>query len=419
MSKKTFPIKCKGNTTLPLDVILEFQGKLKKITPTNLAKLKNNILKNGFIAPLFVWDDKGDYRLLDGHQRLAALISLRQEDYDIPMIPVDIIQAKDEADAKKMLLSITSQYGEFEAAELKEWLDQVDDETKEFLRIVDGEIKLGNEIEHLENEDDVPEVDEEKTIAQPGQIWKLGRHRLMCGDSIKIEDVNKLVGNEKIDLVFTDPPYGMKKEKEGVINDNQNNEDLLQFNKKWIDNAIIKLKENGSFYCWGTDEPLMDIYNEILKPLIKKQKATFRNLITWNKGSGQGQNSEDYRMYPIADEKCIFFMLGVQGFNNNADNYFDGWEPIRNYLLNSRLAMNWDIPTMKKIAGHSDIYRDHWTGKSQFNFPTKEVYTALQVEAKKQRTEKNIKNDAFSKEYDELKKDYDELKKEYDELKKE
>ena len=99
----------------------------------------------------------------------------------------------------------------------------------------------------------------------------------------------------------------------------------------------------------------MDIYSNILKPLIKTQKATFRNLITWNKGNGQGQLSEDFRMYPMADEKCLFVMCGIQGFNNNADNYFDGWEPIRDYLLKSRLEMGWSVPDMKKVVGHSSL----------------------------------------------------------------
>ena len=52
----------------------------------------------------------------------------------------------------------------------------------------------------------------------------------------------------------------------------------------------------------------MDIYSNILKPMIKEQKATFRNLITWDKGHGQGQTCEDFRSYPIADEKCLFVM---------------------------------------------------------------------------------------------------------------
>jgi DNA modification methylase len=130
-------------------------------------------------------------------------------------------------------------------------------------------------------------------------------------------------------------------------------------------------------------------------------------LITWDKGNGQGQNSENTRSYAIADEKCLFVMCGVQGFNNNADNYFEGWEPIRDYLLEQRLKAGWDIPTMKRIAGHSDLYRDHWTCKSQWNMPTKEVYLTFQ----KWCIENNVS--AFKKEYEELKKEYEELKKEY------
>ena len=66
--------------------------------------------------------------------------------------------------------------------------------------------------------------------------------------------------------------------------------------------------------------------------MIKSQKLTFRNLITWDKGMGQGQRSKDFRCYAPADEKCLFLMCGVQGFNNNADNYFEKWEPIRAYF---------------------------------------------------------------------------------------
>lgn len=67
------------------------------------------------------------------------------------------------------------------------------------------------------------------------------------------------------------------------MNDNLNFDDLLQFNHDWIALQFTVLKDNGSFYCWGIDEPLMDIYSNILKPYIKTQKATFRNLITWDK----------------------------------------------------------------------------------------------------------------------------------------
>ena len=266
-------------------------------------------------------------------------------------------------------------------------------------------------------EDEAPEVDEEnEPITKLGDIWQLGRHKLICGDSTDKATVERLMDGKKADMVFTDPPYGMKKEAEGVLNDNLNYDDLLAFNKRWIPLSFEFTKENGSWYCWGIDEPLMDIYSEILKPLKrgdKDHRITFRNLITWDKGNGQGQLSEDFRMYPIADEKCLFVMKGEQGFNTNADNYFEGWEPIRDYLLKSRLAMGWDVPTMKRIVGHSDLSRDHWTGKSQFNLPTEKVYNRLKEEAEKQRKEKGIENDAFKREYDDIKREYDDIKREY------
>lgn len=199
----------------------------------------------------------------------------------------------------------------------------------------------------------------------------------------------------KADLVFTDPPYGMKKEKDGVLNDNLNFDDLLEFNKKWIPLSFDCLKDNGSWYCWGDDEPLMDIYSEILKPMIKNQKATFRNLITWDKGSAKGQMESTLRMYAHADEKCLFVMCGVQGFNNNADNYFEGWEPIRSYLANEWRKISpkndWD-----KYLGNA--MGKHYFTKSQWLLPTREQYEKLQ--------EIGRSHDAFKREYDALKREY-------------
>ena len=72
-------VKCKGADTLPIDRIVEFQGELKKLSKENENKLRNSILKHGFIAPFFVWDDHGEWKLLDGHQRLKTLLKMRKE----------------------------------------------------------------------------------------------------------------------------------------------------------------------------------------------------------------------------------------------------------------------------------------------------------------------------------------------------
>ena len=273
----------------------------------------------------------------------------------------------------------------------------------------------------LDKEEETAEVIEDDYEVEPpeepkskyGDIYQLGRHRLMCGDSTKQEDVEKLMNGEEADMVFTDPPYGMKKENYGVANDNLNYDDLLEFNKKWIPLTFKFTKDNGSWYCWGIDEPLMDIYSEILKPMIKENKITFRNLITWKKENDNptmlfnGACSSNNRSF-YTNEKCLFVMIGVQGFNNNSDNYFEGFEPIRKYLNQEAAKVGLDSAKLKEICGVG-MY-SHWFTKSQWTLITKEHYEKLQS---------YYKYDVFKKEYEEIKKEYEEIKKEYEEIKKE
>ena len=373
----------------------------RHISQDKLEKLKKSI--NEFpemmsLRPIIV---NKDYIVIGGNMRLTALLQLGYK--EIPDDWVKVGNLHDEQQ-KRFIIADNVGFGEWDWETLSNEWDVADLETWG-LEIPQFENEA-EELEASEDDYDVPEGGIETDIVI-GDLFEIGEHRLLCGDSTDSDSVARLMNGEKADLGHNDPPYGMKKENEGVLNDNLNYNDLLQFNREWIALQFTHLKDNGSFYCWGIDEPLMDIYTEILKPYIKEQKATFRNLITWDKGNGQGQNSENTRSYAIADEKCLFAMCGVQGFNNNADNYFEGWEPIRDYLLEQRLKAGWDIPTMKRIAGHSDLSRDHWTCKSQWNMPTKEVYKTFQ----KWCIENNIQ--AFQKEYEELKKEYEELKKEY------
>ncbi len=410
---------------------------LKDLQPVDLKnnyhsdKTKKSIIENGFARAIYVWQDQEDIYIVDGHLRSDVLRELKNDGYEIPdKLNCTFLDLPDKTTAIKYLLQVFNQKtNPINHFNMENWLGDLEINLATDLKIDIEELHVElPEVEEAEEEqeevkeDEVPEV--KHNFVVKGDLFELIdeeqglTHRVLCGDSLNETDTSNLMNGELATLAHNDPPYGMKKEKDGVKNDNLNYDDLLEFNKDWINLQFTYLTDNGSWYCWGIDEPLMDIYSNILKPLIKTQKATFRNLITWNKGNGQGQNSELTRSYAIADEKCLFAMCGVQGFNNNADNYFEGWEPIRKYLYESCEKAGIKSRKFHEILGVASkgggMYSHHISATgSQWAFITEENYKKLQDYCKAN------SNDAFKKEYDAFKKEYDEIKKEYDEIKKE
>ena len=362
----------------------------------------------GFTNPLLI-DEKDS--IIAGHGRLMASKKLGMEE-----VPCIVLEGLTEAQKKAYIIAdnkmaLNAGWDEellkIELENLKE-LDFNLDLTGFNVDELDDIFQVEEEREIVEDDFDIEPPEEPK--AKLGDIYQLGNHRLMCGDSTKQEDVDKLMNGVKADLVFTDPPYGMKKENDGVANDNLNYDDLLEFNKKWIPITFKELKDNGSWYCWGIDEPLMDIYSNILKPMQKQNKITFRNLITWKKENDNptmifnGACSSNNRSY-YTNEKCLFVMAGVQGFNNNSENYYEGWEPIRCYLENEAQKVGLTAKKLQEICGVG-MYA-HWFTKSQFTLIPKEHYLKLQ---------EYYKGKAFTKPYDNadsIKKEYQKLKDEY------
>ena len=369
-----------------VDSIMPYARNAKLHPQQQVEQIKRSIKDYGMNDPIGVWHNE----IVEGHGRLMACKEL-----GITEVPIIRLEHMSDEQRKQYMLvhNQTTMNSDFDLDILSEELDDLLDFDAEFY---DFDISLDEEEPQEIVEDEPPEPPTEPK-AKLGDLYILGNHRLICGDSTDVAVIDRLMDGVKADCVFTDPPYGMKKENEGVLNDNLNFDDLLDFNRQWIPLTFGALKDNGSWYCWGIDEPLMDIYSNILKPMAKENKITFRNLITWDKGNGQGQLSEDFRMYPIADEKCLFVMMGVQGFSNNADNYFEAWEPIRTYLKQERDRMGWSNADMKKMCGHSPISGCHWFDKSQWMMPTEEEYKTWQHHAK---------GEGFKKEYEEIKKEY-------------
>ncbi len=110
--KQTVVIQCKGEKNIPINELRFLQGDLKKLPGLEYGKLKNEILELGFSEPVSIWQDKDKYYILNGHQRIAALLKMQKEGIIIPKtIPVATIEAKDIKEAKMKLLALTSQYG--------------------------------------------------------------------------------------------------------------------------------------------------------------------------------------------------------------------------------------------------------------------------------------------------------------------
>lgn len=240
-------IKCQGADILPLEKIIKFQGNLKKLSNENRDKLLRSITKNGFIAPFFIWNNNGEYMLLDGHQRVSTLIYMQEKGWDLPGFPVVYVDADNEKDAREKLLSITSQFGTFDMDELNDWLSDMDDDISESIRLVDQEIELALGIDDLVEtvgDDDIPE--EVEPVTKLGDLWELGEHRLLCGDSTKVEDVERLMDGQKADMVFTDPPYGKSESGKRANRDGKTSLskhiDYENFNDESIEPAIKAFK---------------------------------------------------------------------------------------------------------------------------------------------------------------------------------
>lgn len=161
-------------------------------------------------------------------------------------------------------------------AELAEW--NTDILNKQLLELSEAGVEISNfgfekpEIpltDVMTFEDEVPDVPEEPKT-QVGQIWQLGNHRLVCGDSTLHETVQKALGGEKADCVFTDPPYnvayeGGTKDKLTIQNDDMSDAEFSQFLYNFYKAALDNTKEGGPIYVCHADGSGNAFRNSMLK----------------------------------------------------------------------------------------------------------------------------------------------------------
>jgi DNA modification methylase len=213
-------VTCQAARYLSPQSVEEFQGKLKTLTKENYQRLKNVIVKHGFCEPISVWEySPGKYHILNGHQRIRTVLEMVQEGWECPDLPVNPVEASDINQARKIVLALASQYGQVDSDGLYEFLQGTDVSTDDMMtdyHFADLDIPefitgyLDDEPPpepDPEKDDNVPDTDQNAFGVEPGQIWKLGDHRLMCGDSTNQAAVRDLTAGIRINLIATSPPY--------------------------------------------------------------------------------------------------------------------------------------------------------------------------------------------------------------------
>ena len=305
-------------------------------------KIKRSIEEFDLVEPL-VWNETTG-NLVGGHQRLKVL----KERGDLE-VDVSIVNISDLNKEKALNVTLNKIQGDWDNDKLKLILNEIridfdlinlgfsaDELFKDF--------KIG--AEGLTEDDEAPELQKETKI-KTGDIFKLGNHVLMCGNSIKFEDIKRLMENEKADIAILDPPYGVSYfDKNKFLNqadkgnriqkemagDNQDEKDIQKFWFKSFEIVRDNLAEINSYYVFGPQRMMIIM-------MMMKAKLPYRNVIIWVKNNHVlGRCDYHYRHEPL-----LFGWTKTHKFYGNGEFRTSVWEVDKPHKSDLH-------PTMKPVA---------------------------------------------------------------------
>ena len=236
----------------------------KKLKPGDkeYQKIKDSIAEFGFADPLVV---NADMTIIGGHQRLTVAMDLGFT--EVPCAVVDIDKTREKA-LNIALNKITGAWDENLLADLLKDIQESDFDLGK-TGFDPPEIEtLFNKVHTKDVKEDDFDIDqalEEKPFVEPGDVWLIGRHRLMCGDSTKAEDVAILMDGKKANMCVTDPPYNCSyKGGTGmtIMNDTwTDSQKFYQFLLDAFKNIYESLVDGGAFYCFHSDAEKVNFFN--------------------------------------------------------------------------------------------------------------------------------------------------------------
>lgn len=225
--------------------------KLKK-GDKEYEKIKQSLLKFGYVDPIIVNED---LTVIGGHQRLTVLKDL---DYETAKCVIVDLPKEDEKALNIALNKITGQWDEALLADLLLDLQESDfnlDLTGFEPPEIDDILSNVHDKELSEDEFDVEEELKKQTVSRHGDIWQLGKHRVICGDSTKAETYKQLLDDRKANLVVTDPPYNVDVEETAgkILNDNMSDGDFYQFLLSMFTQVENHMEDDASIYVFHAD----------------------------------------------------------------------------------------------------------------------------------------------------------------------
>lgn len=312
------------------DDLIPYANNAKKHPKDQVLRISKSIKEFGFNAPVII-DSKNN--IVAGHGRILAAKKLKLE--TVPCVRVDHLTEKQ----KKAYILADNRL-----TELGEWdLEILNTELQDIeydLDIIgfDG-WKVESHLKGLTDEDECPEIPKTPK-SKLGDVWILGDHRLMCGDSTDRAAVEKLMLGLKADLLLTDPPYnlayeGKTKEALKIQNDHMSAAAFKEFLTTVFRNADAVMKKGAAFYIWFADVETLSFCAS-----IDAVDWTLRQMLIWIKNT-LVMGRKDYH---FKHEPCLY------GWKPGAAHYWAGDRKQTTLLEFDRPARSAEHPTMKPVA---------------------------------------------------------------------
>lgn len=280
-------------------------------------KLKRSILEFGYVEPV-IWNKRTGV-VVGGHQRLKVLKDLGYEEIDCVIVDLDI------PNEKTLNVALNKISGEWDNELLSSLLKELDDSafdvTLTGFDIAEAKALIGSGSMENVHEDDFDEKKELENITEPktkqGDLWILGNHRLVCGDSTKSKYYKQVLDNKEADLCVTDPPYNIdyggtiSGEGRDIANDNLSDSEFYEFLLEFYKATAENLKKGGPIYVFHSTKETVNFIKAMVAAGLK-----YAQTLVWYKNH---------------------FTLGRQDYQWIHEPILYGWkEGAGHYFINDR-----------------------------------------------------------------------------------